>query len=144
MNLDCNILHLEDDDNDSLFFQRALDRLKFIGAYRRVSTAQHAIDYLNGTNEFADRHLYPIPHAFVTDSALGNITGPKIADVMAWLDQREEFRSLVRIMLTGEMSETEQKKWLNRGITCVLLKGASHDDIAKSVAEVLRRCTQLH
>ncbi len=38
------------------------------------------------------------------------------------------------------MSETEQKKWLSRGIACVLLKGASHDDIAKSVGEVLRRC----
>jgi hypothetical protein len=141
LNLACNILHLEDDDNDSLFFQRALEQLNSTGVYRRVSTAQQAIDYLSGVKEYSDRHLYPLPHALVADSSLGNLTGPHTVDLLTWLNAREEFRALVRIMLTGDISATQREKWHSRGVACVLLKGASHEDIAQSVAEILRRCT---
>lgn len=140
MNLDCTILHLEDDDNDSLFFQRALEGLKFVGAYRRVGTAREAIDYLAGSADFADRRLFPLPHVLVADNSLGEISGPQTTDLIQWLNARAEFRSLVRVMLTGDMSTADQAKWLDRGISCILFKGASHEDIAKSVAEVLRRC----
>jgi hypothetical protein len=140
LNLDCNILHLEDDDNDSLFFQRALDQFQFRGAYRRVSSVQETLDYLAGRGEFSDRHLYPMPGVLVADSSLGALTGPQTSDLMTWLDAREEFGSLVRVMLTGGMSAGEQEKWLHRGIACVLLKGVSHEDIAAAVREILRRC----
>jgi hypothetical protein len=140
LNLGCNILHLEDDDNDSLFFQRALEHLNFTGVYRRVSTPQKAIDYLSGTSDFADRRLFPLPHALVADSALGNLTGAKTTDLMGWLNEREEFRPIVRMMLTGDISAMDREEWHKRGVACVLLKGATYEDLAESVAEILRRC----
>jgi hypothetical protein len=140
LKLDCNILHLEDDDNDSLFFQRGLERLKFNGAYRRVSTIRDAMDYLSGQGDYTNQRLYPAPHVLVADGSLGALSGPRTSDLMSWLDAREQFRSLVRIMLTGGMSASDQESWIKRGISCVLLKGASHEDIAASVEEILRRC----
>ncbi len=140
LKLDCTILHLEDDDNDALFFERALQRLKFTGFYHRVWNVQSVIDYLSGAGEFADRKSFPLPDTLVTDSALGNAAGPQTKDLIEWLDQREEFRRIVRIMLTGDMSNGEQLKWIERGIACVLLKGASHDETTKAVGEILRRC----
>jgi CheY-like chemotaxis protein len=138
LNLGCNILHLEDDDNDSLFFQRALARLQFSGAYRRTPTVEATLKYLSGIDEFAERRLFPLPDVLVMDSATPGIQ--TIADLMTWLEMREEFRRLIRVMLSGGMSEGQQEVWLSRGVAAVLTKGCSISDFATSVEEVLRRC----
>ena len=139
MNLNCNILHLEDDDNDSLFFQRVLTRLQFMGAYRRVSTVEQTIDYLNGNREFADRKLFPLPGVLVCDSL---VSGEKtMADLMMWLDEQPALRFLPRIILTGGMSPLAQQDLINRGVTGIVTKGASLTEFAVAVEEVLRRYT---
>jgi DNA-binding NarL/FixJ family response regulator len=140
MNLACNILHLEDDDNDSLFFHRALTRSQFVGAYRRVSTVEAVIEYLKGLNQFADRKLFPHPDVLVMDSAMAG--GPSIDALLTWLDERKQFRRLVRLMLTGGVSKAKSDEWLEQGVAAVLLKGASVDELALSVQEVLRRCVR--
>jgi hypothetical protein len=138
LNLTCNILHLEDDDNDSLFFQRALKRRDFTGAYRRVSTVEAAIRYLDGTDEFAERRLFPLPHVLVMDSSLAG--NQKTEDLLKWLEGRIEFRPLVRLMLTGGVNPAAEESWKKRGVTAVLAKGITLNDFAASVEEVLRRC----
>jgi CheY-like chemotaxis protein len=138
LNLTCKILHLEDDDNDSLFFQRALTRLQFTGSYRRVSTVAAAMKYLDGTDEFAERRLFPLPDVLVMDSALSGAQSTD--DLMTWLNERNEFRRLVRVMLTGGVSPANQESWIARGVAAVLTKGTSITDFAGSVEEVLRRC----
>jgi CheY-like chemotaxis protein len=140
MNLNCNILHLEDNDNDSLFFQRALSRLQFSGAYRRASNVQQAIDYLSGTGTYADRRLYPLPDVLVADNALSG--GPTTADLMAWLDAQPHLRGMHRVMLTGALSLADQQHWLTRGIAGILLKGASLGEFAVAVEQVLIRCVR--
>ena len=136
--LDCTILHLEDDNDDSFFFQRVLERLQFGGIYRRTTTVEETIDYLTGAKTFADRQVSPLPHVLVADSSLG--TGRTTADLRRWLDEHEEFRRLVRIILTGDMSMTSQQKWLSGGMACVLLKGGNLEELKVSVEEILRRC----
>jgi hypothetical protein len=138
--LDRNILHLEDDDNDSLFFQRVLERLNFTGTYRRTSSPEETIHYLEGAHDFSDRRLYPLPHVLVCDSTLDSVRTTH--DVIRWLDQREEFKSMARFLLTGGMSPAEQECWLRRGVSAVFLKGGNLEDLAVSVEEILRRCTQ--
>src|SRR4051794_4907707 len=110
MKLDSTILHLEDDDNDSFFFQRALDQLKFSGVYRRTSSVQETIDYFNGAKAFSDRKAYPLPDVLVADSTFGS--GLTNTDLMGWLKIRAEFDQLVKIILTGDMSRYEQEKWI--------------------------------
>lgn len=138
LNLTCNILHLEDDDNDSLFFQRALARLQFTGSYRRVSTVASAMKYLGGADEFAERRLFPLPDVLVMDSALSG--AQTTDDLIKWLNERDEFHRLIRVMLTGGVSPAHQESWIDRGVAAVLRKGASLTEFADSVEEVLRRC----
>jgi CheY-like chemotaxis protein len=138
LNLKCNILHLEDDDNDSLFFQRALKRRDFIGAYRRVSTVEAAIHYLDGIEEFAERRLFPLPDVLVMDSSLSGKQTTE--DLLKWLEGRKEFRPLIRVMLTGGVNPAAEESWRKRGVTAVLAKGVTLSDFAASVEEVLRRC----
>ena len=138
LNLKCNILHLEDDDNDSLFFQRALKRRDFMGAYRRVSTVEAAIRYLNGTHEFAERRLFPLPNVLVMDSSLSGYQTTE--DLLKWIEGKSEFRPLIRVMLTGGVNPAAEESWKKRGVNAVLAKGVTLSDFAASVEEVLRRC----
>jgi CheY-like chemotaxis protein len=138
MNLSCKILHVEDDDNDSLFFQRALARLDFIGVYRRVVSADKALEYLQGMGAFTNREFYPLPDVVVMDTALPGVrTG---LDVVRWLTAQPELNGVAKVVLTGGMALDQQQELLSHGIAGILLKGLSVFDMATAVEAVLGKC----
>lgn len=138
MNLNCKILHVEDDDNDSFFFQRALDAVSFVGIYRRVADIESAELYLAGQAQYSDRQLFPLPDVLVVDSALQ--TGDSVNDLLAWLKPRDEFRHLVKVALTGGTDSKAHESMLSQGIAGILSKGASFPEFAHAVADILGRC----
>ena len=138
MGLNCNILHLEDDDNDSFFFQRALGQLHFHGTYRRVCSVEEAIEYFTGSGDFANRRLYPLPHVLVADNSLRSTK--TTAQLMAWLKERSELPSLTTIMLTGAGNTMAVQQPLPEGVTRVLQKRADLDELSASVEKVLKGC----
>jgi hypothetical protein len=131
MNLRCTILHLEDDDNDSLFFEWALSRLGFAGEYRRVSEFTDVIEYLSGNGIYEDRNAFPLPNILVLDNVLA---GGKLTN---WIESHPKFCSLSRVILTGGMAQAESQKWLARGIHSILQKGGSIDDMTVSARKIL-------
>jgi hypothetical protein len=132
MRLGCKILHLEDNDDDSFLFVRALEELSFSGTYRRVSTVEEATAYLTNSVQFPASPLYTCPDNFVTD---GVSTAPRIA---AWLNAQPEFSEMIRIVLTGGARDSERLTWISLGFRCVLPKGGSPEDMTNSVKEILR------
>lgn len=138
MKLDCTILHVEDDDDDSLFFQRILEERKFSGTYQRVSKVNEAIQYLENARHPANPTLFPVPHILVCDSGLG--TGKTTKDLAQWMDQKHEFRATARILLTGDVNPGDQQNWLDLGFAAVLLKGSNLESLAVSVEEILKHC----
>ncbi len=140
MNLTCNILHVEDNDDDSFIFQRALAQLLFTGIYRRVSTIDAAIEYLSGEREYGNRGLYPMPDVVVLDTSLPG--SKETSELMTWIKGRSELSHVIKIVLTGGMSPANEQSWLERGAAAILLKGASLVDFAGSVGEILLRCTK--
>ena len=130
----CVILHLEDDDNDSLFFERALAGLRFSGAYRHVATIQETLDYLNGAGIYADGEAFPRPTLLLIDNTLGS------QKLIAWLRREEKFRALRLIMLTGGIRDEDAEKWLARGIEQILPKGGSLEEMTLSAQNILDSC----
>ena len=138
MNLACAILHLEDDDNDSLFFQHALKAVSFVGIYRRVSAVAEAKRYLLGDGDYSDRKAYPMPDVVVVDTTLEG--GESALDLLAWMSSQEPFRNLAKIALTGTDNPRTHQSLLAQGVMGILSKGACLVEFSASVAEVLRRC----
>ncbi|HWN94736.1 MAG TPA: hypothetical protein VNT99_06875 [Methylomirabilota bacterium] len=138
MNLNCIILHVEDDDNDSFFFQRALGAVFFVGSYRRVPDVKAAMLYLAGDAHYSDRHLFPLPNVLVVDSS-PHQTGKSVNDLLAWLKPRDEFKNLVKVALTGGTDPKAREALLSQGVAGVLSKGASFPEFALAVADILGR-----
>jgi hypothetical protein len=132
MNLQCAILHLEDDDNDSVFFERALQTVGFSGTYRRVCAVGEVIAYLAGNGQYADRTSFPFPNLLVLDNVMA---GSKLT---AWLNDHRQCNSLPRIVLTGGIPDAEIEEWIRRGVRYVLQKGTSLEEMRVSVQRILQ------
>jgi len=136
MHLTCIILHVEDDDNDSFFFQRALRALSFVGTYRRVGTVPDAIRYFSAEGEFSDRKSFPTPDVLVMDSTLD--AGKSVAELFAWLKPRPEYEKLVKVALTGTANPAIHDWLRSEGVATTLSKGARPSDFRGAVEAILR------
>ena len=55
------ILHVEDDPNDVLLIGRALRKAEVSASIQVVNDGDQAVDYLNGSNAYAQREPFPLP-----------------------------------------------------------------------------------
>ena len=69
------ILVIEDDDAYALLLRRAFTRAKILNPLRVVISAEEAIAYLKGMDEYQDRAQYPLPSLIVLDLKLPGMSG---------------------------------------------------------------------
>jgi DNA-binding NarL/FixJ family response regulator len=131
------ILHLEDDEMDSILFREELRTLNFPVRYQWVSSVGEAMRYLGGEGKYADRTSHPKPDLIVMDTGLH---GPQsTADLLTWMNGRREMEDVVTVALTGTSSPEVRDALLAQGVSAVLPKGADMETFAKSVSNILRR-----
>ena len=105
------ILLVEDDPNDALLAQRALQRAGASQEILHLQDGEEAINYLSGKPPFADRSRYPLPSLVLLDLKMPRMSG---FDVLAWLQGKPEFEELAVVVLTGsiEPQDAENAKKL--------------------------------
>ena len=102
-----SILLVEDNEDDVFLMKRALKSAGITNPLRIMEDGQRAIDYFSGTGEFADRGQYPIPAIVFLDLKLPIKMG---LDVLAWIRAREEFATLVVVVLTSSNESSDVKR----------------------------------
>src|SRR5436190_22516252 len=105
------ILLVEDDPNDALLAQRALERAGASQEILHLQDGEEAINYLSGKPPFVDRSRYPLPSLVLLDLKMPRMSG---FDVLAWLQGKPEFEELPVVVLTGsiEPQDAENAKML--------------------------------
>ena len=74
------ILLVEDDEDDAFFMQRALRKARPDLAFRLAADGEHALNYLNGRGNFANRAAHPFPSIIFLDLKLPYMTGFQILE----------------------------------------------------------------
>ena len=82
---DCVILLAEDDPNDVLLIQRALQRSNIVNPLQVVRDGADAVAYLNGDLQYGDRERYPLPVLLLMDLKMPRKSG---LEVLEWLRQQ--------------------------------------------------------
>ena len=96
------ILLVEDDPNDVILFQRALERASLSAhSLNVVRDGEEAISYLSGRANYADRHLYPLPALLLLDLKMPRKSG---LEVLTWLRKEPQLRYLIVVLLTSSNS----------------------------------------
>ncbi len=74
-----SILLVDDSAEDSKLCALAARQFPQVRLLGPVRDGGEAIDYLDGTGDYADRAAYPLPDAILTDLSMPNCTGADLA-----------------------------------------------------------------
>ena len=91
------ILQVEDDANDVFLLQRAFAQAGITNPVQVATDGQMAIDYLAGTDHFANRARYPLPSLVLLDLKLPRKSG---REVLQWIRSQPMLRRLIVIIFT--------------------------------------------
>jgi CheY-like chemotaxis protein len=124
------ILHVEDDENDAILFQKACERAGLPAQTHRVDAADEAKAYLLGEGLYADRARYPIPHIIVLDLKMPRMDG---FEFLKWLRHTEPFAGLPALVFTASISREDKSRALAEGASSYFVKPASFEALVKMV-----------
>ncbi|MGZ4961172.1 MAG: hypothetical protein ACXWBP_02600 [Limisphaerales bacterium] len=72
------ILFVEDDRNDIILCQYALEKSRLKVQFQFVRDGAEAIEYLTGAGQYADRQKFPCPDIIVTDLKMPCLDGLRL------------------------------------------------------------------
>jgi CheY-like chemotaxis protein len=125
------ILHVEDDENDAILFQKACERAGLPAQTYRVEAADVAKEYLLGQGTFADRERFPMPQIIVLDLKMPRMSG---FEFLKWLRQTEPFSRLPALVFTASISREDKSRAMAEGASSYFVKPASFEALVKMVA----------
>ena len=126
------ILQVEDDPNDVFFLRHAMNKVGVANPIHVASDGQQAIDYLQGTGQFADRGKFPLPCLVLLDLKLPYVMG---LDVLKWI-RHQTGTSLPVVMLTASGEEADIVTAYRLGANGFLVKpseAAKLEEIVKAI-----------
>jgi CheY-like chemotaxis protein len=136
------LLIAEDDDNDFLFFERALGIEKFEANIRRACDGDEVIEYLCGENHFADREAHPLPNLMVLDLKMPRKNG---FEVLEWLREHSDPETLPVVVFSSSEEPTDVQKAYELGASGYLVKPSSYlsyPEIIRTLREFLVNGTE--
>jgi len=127
------ILLVEDEPNDAVLVQIALQKIIPGVALPVVSDGIQAVEYLKGSGPYADRSAYPFPDVVLLDLNLPLLDG---FEVLRWIRQQPELKLLPVIGLTGSLRNEDTKLACEAGANVCVLKSQGFRRLAELVMQV--------
>ena len=128
------ILLAEDDPNDVILLQRAMDRASLsAGSLKVVRDGEEAISYLCGRGVYADRQLYPLPTLLLLDLKMPRKSG---LEVLSWLRKQAQLRYLTVVFLTSSNSSEDIRLAYEAGANSYLVKPVEFTEMVKMIKNV--------
>lgn len=124
------ILLVEDDENDVMLLQRAFRRAAIVNPLQVVRNGDDAVAYLEGTGEFADRHLHPLPVLMLLDLKLPRRTG---LEVLQWVKERTGLKKIPIIVLTSSKNDDDVNRAYELGANSYVVKPVSFETLLELV-----------
>ena len=128
------ILLAEDDPNDVILFQRAMERASLSAdSLKVVRDGEKAISYLSGQGIYADRDVYPLPALLLLDLKMPRKSGP---EVLSWLRKHPQLRYLIVVFLTSSNSSEDVRLAYEAGANSYLVKPVEFTEMVEMIRHV--------
>jgi CheY-like chemotaxis protein len=98
------VLLAEDDEDDAILIQRALERVGLTGRCVPLSNGDQVIPYLTGEGRYSDRSTNPFPDVLIMDHRMPRLCG---LDILFWLRTEPRFAQLPVVILTAGLLQAE-------------------------------------
>ncbi len=134
------ILLVEDDQNDVLLTKLAFEQAGIENPLHVVGDGREALDYFEGTGEYADRQKYPLPYLVLLDLKLPRAQG---LEVLSWVRARSEFDSTIVIVLTASNSAEDLAAAYRLGANAYVDKPSGMEQLCR-LAQAIRDFWLVH
>jgi CheY-like chemotaxis protein len=124
-------LIVEDEENDIFFLKHAMKKTGITNPVQVVQNGQAAIDYLNGTGQFGDRNMYPIPSIIFLDLKLPQVHG---LEVLKWIREHPSLPSILVVVLTSSSLHGDIQRAYRLGANSYVVKPTSQEKLIEIVS----------
>ena len=101
------VLLVEDNPDDVFLMRRVFKKARIMAQLLVVTDGRQAVSYLEGTGEYHDRQLYPLPDLVFLDLKLPFLHG---FVVLAWIRKQAHLNDVRVIILTSSMEDQDREK----------------------------------
>jgi len=115
----CDILLVEDDENDVYFMIRAMEKAGLQPPIHVAINGQDAVDYLSGTGRYADHTAFPLPRCIFLDLKLPFLTG---FEVLEWMRGQPKLKDITVFVLTSSPEDSDRQRARKLGAIAYLVK----------------------
>jgi CheY-like chemotaxis protein len=119
LNPSATILLVEDEPSDVFLMSRALKSAQITNPLQVACDGQEAINYLSGTDKFADRAQFPIPSIIFLDLKLPYKNG---FEVLTWIRSQSHLDQTLVMVLTSSSEERDIAQCYKLGARTFLVK----------------------
>ena len=130
------ILLVEDDENDRIFFERAVRKTGFEWKLVAAATGQEAVDYLAGAGKFTDRSAHPAPTHVLLDLKLPELSG---IEVLQWIRTQPTIEDLPVIVLSSSREPSDMARAKSLGIDAYEVKPVEFASLLGTVRSIGER-----
>jgi len=130
------LLYVEDEENDIILLQLALEEARIGNPLKTVTHGQEAVAYLVGDGRYSDRAEYPLPSLVLLDLNLPLLSG---MDVLKWIRDQPQFAALPVVIYTSSNHPTDLDMANQLGATDFVLKPCFVPEIATTVRTLIER-----
>src|SRR5436190_4364149 len=127
------ILMVEDEPDQVLFTQRALEKANLVNPLRIVSNGQEAIAYLSGKEPYADRKINPLPSLILLDLKLPRIGG---LEVLAWIRSQPKLKGIPVVVLTSSINPKDRERADQLGVSSYLCKPVDSEGLLEMMKSI--------
>jgi CheY-like chemotaxis protein len=124
------ILLAEDDQNDTLLIKRAFQKAGLGDVLKTVSDGDLAIDYLRGTNQYADRGHFPLPFLLLLDLKMPSTDG---FEVLQWIRSQPDLKRLLVVVLTSSNLQADVDRAYDLGANSYLVKPVEFNEMVNMI-----------
>jgi CheY-like chemotaxis protein len=129
------ILLVEDDENDRLFFKRAVGKGGYDWILATATTGREAVEFLSGSGKFADRAAHPAPTHVLLDLKLPELSG---LEVLEWIRSRPPLADLPVIVLSSSRESSDLERAKRIGIDAYEVKPVEFVMLVETVRSIAR------
>jgi len=126
------ILIADDNKDDALLLHCAFHRVD--PAYHVVALpdGQQFIDYLEGSNLYANRNLHPLPTLVLLDLNMPGVAGLK---ALRWVRRQPQFDFLPIVAMSGSLDESLMERALASGASAYLIKPVAFAQLVQTIEQ---------
>ncbi len=125
------VLLVDDNEDDQVFFNRAVKKNNFPFLIHWARDGEEAKDYLSGAGEYADRTKFPYPKFIITDMKMPLHDGKEF---LTWLKSHPKLGVVPTIIFGGSGAAAEvEDAYKNLGAHSYMVKPATSNDLQRIV-----------